>query len=268
VVVNADKLTREENKHYRACYCGLCKTLGNRHGIISRFTLTYDMTFLTLFLSSLYKDDNTIRTQRCIIHPLKPHEYWLNEISNYAADMNIILAYYKFLDDWTDDKNILSLGAAKLFEREHNRITAQYPNQCIAIRKCLTELYEIEKSGELNPDVPANCFGKLMGEIFVLREDEYAQRLRKFGISLGKFIYIMDACMDLKSDIKKESYNPLITSSSENFRDILNLLMAGCIENYKQLPINQDKELIENILYSGVWTKYEAEKKKTKEEHK
>jgi hypothetical protein len=44
--------------------------------------------------------------------------------------------------------------------------------------------------------------------------------------------------------------------------------MADCVEKYKQLPIIQDKNLIENILYSGVWTRYEAEKKKTKEENK
>ena len=268
VVVNTEKLTPQEKKQYRAFYCGLCKTIGKRHGRISRFTLTYDMTFLVLFLSAIYKTDNIIQTGRCIIHPLKPHEYCQNEITEYAADMNVILAYYKFLDDWTDDKNVLSLSAAKLFKRQSKRIEGQYPRQCSAISKCLCELCEIEKSGETNPDVPANCFGKLMGEIFVLREDEYALGLRIFGTSLGKFIYIMDACMDLKSDIINECYNPMIMSSSENFHDILNLLMAECLENYKKLPIIKDKGLIENILYSGVWTKYEAQKKKTKGEHK
>lgn len=268
VVVNTEKLTIEENKQYRAFYCGLCKMLGIRHGKISRFTLTYDMTFLVLFLSALYKTDNIIQTERCIIHPFKPHEYCQNEISKYAADMNVILAYYNFLDDWADDKNVLSLSASKLFQRQCKGIEAQYPNQCTTISKCLSELYKIEKSGELNPDVPANCFGKLMGEIFVLREDEYAKELRAFGTSLGKFIYIMDGCMDLKSDIINERYNPMMASSSENFHEILNLLMAECIENYKKLPINQDKGLIENILYSGVWTKYEAERNKAKEVHK
>ncbi|MBU3160071.1 hypothetical protein KPL37_09930 [Clostridium frigoris] len=268
VVVNVEKLTLEEKERYRAFYCGLCKTLGTRSGVISRFTLTYDMTFLVLFLSALYKTDTAMQTERCIIHPLKLHEYCQNEITEYGADMNVVLAYYKFLDDWTDDNNILSLSAAKLFERQYKRIERQYPNQCKAISKCLRELYELEKSGELNPDVPANCFGELMGEIFVLREDEYSKKLRTFATSLGKFIYIMDGCMDLKADIKNERYNPMIMSSSENFYDILNLLMADCIENYKDLPINQDKGLIENILYSGVWTKYEAEKNKTKGVHK
>ncbi|MGH4140619.1 DUF5685 family protein [Clostridium sp.] len=268
VVVNTDKLTLEEKKEYKSCYCGLCKTLGTRHGIISRFTLTYDMTFLVLFLSSIYETEVAIQTERCIIHPLKPHEYLQNEITDYASDMNVILAYYNFLDDWADDRKILSLSAAKLFEKEYKHIAAQYPTQCTVIRECLTQLYEIEKSGELNPDIPANCFGKLMGEIFVLREDEYSEKLRRFGTSLGKFIYIMDGCIDLKSDIKNERYNPMITTPSKNFQDILNLLMAECTENYKQLPISKDKKLIENILYSGVWTKYEAEKKKTREANK
>lgn len=268
VVVNTDRATIKEREQFKACYCGLCKALGARHGIISRFTLTYDMTFLVLFLSSLYKTDNKIYTERCPIHPIHPHEYWQNEITDYAADMNVLLAYYNFLDDWTDDRNVLSLSAAKLLEQEYKRITEQYPKQSTAVGKCLAELSEIEKSGELNPDAPANCFGKLMGEIFVFREDEYAEKLREFGRSLGKFIYIMDACLDLKSDIKNQRYNPMIMSSSENFRDILNLLMADCTGNYKQLPIEKDKKLIENILYSGVWSKYEAEKKKTKEAHK
>ncbi|HHY39865.1 MAG TPA: hypothetical protein GX502_01290, partial [Syntrophaceticus sp.] len=46
VVANMEKLTDEEKQHYRSFYCGLCRTLGNRHGRISRITLNYDMAFL------------------------------------------------------------------------------------------------------------------------------------------------------------------------------------------------------------------------------
>ena len=268
VVANIDKLTLEEKQQYRSCYCGLCKSLGTRHGSISRITLNYDMTFLALFLSSLYKTENKFETERCMIHPLKPHKYWQNEITDYAADMTVELAYYNFLDDWIDDRNIVSLGEAKLLGQEYKRVAARYPSQCAMISECLNELSNIEKSGELNPDIPANCFGKLMGEVFAFSEDEYAQNLRAFGGSLGKFIYIMDACLDLKADIKHESYNPLVAVASDDFSAILNLLMADCTEKYKQLPIDRDKELIENILYSGVWTRYEAANNKTKRRHK
>lgn len=176
--------------------------------------------------------------------------------------MNIALAYYNCLDDWTDERKLLSFFQAKLLEQEFKQVVSKYPNKCSIISDCLSKLSHIENAGELNPDLPANCFGELMSEIFVWREDEYTDNLRAFGRALGRFIYIMDACLDLKIDIKHERYNPLVTLSSENLKPILNLLMADCTEKYKQLPINQDRNLIDNILYSGIWTRHEAEKKK------
>ncbi len=280
VVANFDKLNDDEKQQYRACYCGLCRALGKRHGTISRISLTYDMTFLVLVLSSVYNVDNKIETEKCMIHPLKKHQYWQNKITNYAADMNVLLAYHNFIDDWKDDRKLLSLCEAKLFEKGYNKVAVKYPRQSSTISECLRGLSNIEKKGEINADIPANCFGYLMGEIFVIEEDDYAERLRAFGKCLGKFIYIMDACLDLKADIKKERYNPFVSMSNvglstcsgnlspEDFSDILNLLMADCTEKYKLLPINNNKNLIENILYSGVWTKYEAEKNKTKEANK
>lgn len=262
VVANMEKLTTEEKQHYRSYYCGLCRSLGKHHGTLGRITLNYDMTFLVLFLSALYKTDNKIETERCIIHPFKPQKFIQNEITDYAADMNIALAYYNCLDDWTDERKLLSFFQAKLLEQEFKQVISKYPNKCSIISDCLSKLSHIENAGELNPDLPANCFGELMSEIFVWREDEYTDNLRAFGRALGRFIYIMDACLDLKIDIKHERYNPLVTLSSENFKPILNLLMADCTEKYKQLPINQDRNLIDNILYSGIWTRHEAEKKK------
>ncbi|MDC7124667.1 MAG: DUF5685 family protein [Spirochaetales bacterium] len=256
LVANLDKLSPEETERYRSCYCGLCRALGERHGTTSRITINYDMTFFIMFISSLYKRELTPGTERCIVHPGKKHVFLKNDITDYAADMNIALAYYNLLDDWIDDKNPISLMSAKLLKKEYTRVSDKYPEQCKAIQTHLEELSVIEKSGELNPDIPANCFGKLLEEITVIKEDEYSDKLRAFINSLGRFIYIMDACIDLKQDIKKERYNPMITTPSENFGNILNLLMADCTEKYVLLPINQDKTIIENILYSGIWTKY------------
>jgi len=268
VIANYRKLTDEEKKRYRSYYCGLCRALGKRHGQISRVTLTYDMTFLVLLLSSLYEPDTTAGRERCAIHPLAPHDFRQNEITDYAADMNVALAYYNFLDDWTDDRNVISLGEAKLFEKENERIASQYPRQCSVIRESLAELSAIEKSGEMNPDIPANCFGRLMGEIFAWREDGNSDNLRAFGAALGKFIYIMDACLDLKSDIRKERYNPMTASSSRDFGSILNILMAECADRYRRLPVGNGRSLIENILYSGVWTKFETVSMKKRSDRK
>ncbi len=55
VQANLSDLSEEERARYRAAYCGLCRTLGQRHGTLSRLSLTYDLTFLMLLLSSLYE---------------------------------------------------------------------------------------------------------------------------------------------------------------------------------------------------------------------
>ena len=50
-------LTEEQLERYRGCYCGLCRSLQERHGELSRLTLNYDMTFLVLLLGSLYEPE-------------------------------------------------------------------------------------------------------------------------------------------------------------------------------------------------------------------
>lgn len=264
IVANIDQLTPGEKQHYKSCYCGLCRSLANRHGSISRITVSYDMTFLVLLLSALYEKDCVLEAERCAAHPFRPHSYWYNEFTDYAADMNIVLTYFNCLDDWIDEKKVIPLCEAKLLEKKCRRIEEQYPDKCQLIRACLRELSHLENQGELNPDIPGNCFGKLMGEIFVIDADEHAGNLRAFGAALGKFIYIMDACLDLKADLRHERYNPMVASSSKNFATILSLLMADCTEKFQQLPIQQDKNLMENILYSGIWTRYELVNKKAR----
>ena len=49
-------LSEEQKQRYHAYYCGVCHALRNRHGQISRLSLSNDMTFLALLLSSLYEE--------------------------------------------------------------------------------------------------------------------------------------------------------------------------------------------------------------------
>ena len=35
-------LTEAEYARYRACYCGLCRSIKERHGQLARMSLTYD----------------------------------------------------------------------------------------------------------------------------------------------------------------------------------------------------------------------------------
>lgn len=50
VQANLADLSQEEKERYQGAYCGLCKTIGQRHGHIARLGLSYDLTFLSLLL--------------------------------------------------------------------------------------------------------------------------------------------------------------------------------------------------------------------------
>jgi hypothetical protein len=45
---------------YQAYYCGLCRTLKERYGDLGRLTLSNDMTFLLILLSSLYEPEEDV----------------------------------------------------------------------------------------------------------------------------------------------------------------------------------------------------------------
>ncbi len=262
IVANIDALTPEQLQRYRGCYCGLCRELGRRRGQLSRFTLNYDMTFLVLLLSSLYEPQETGGASRCPVHPAKRHPYWQSRFTSYAADLNVALSYENCLDDWKDEKNLVRLLESKAIGGSLGDIEGLWPRQCSAIKSCLEELSGYEKAGESNPDRCAGAFGGLMGELLVPDEQDYwAPTLRRMGFSLGKFIYMLDACVDLSEDKKRGRYNPLALAEEGNFsqnemRGVLTMLIADCTAEFEKLPLVQDVEILRNILYSGVWTRF------------
>ncbi len=259
VVANVDALSEFDRDRYRSVYCGLCRALSKSYGQIGRLTLTYDMTFLIILLSSLDKTEIAEeKTFRCAMHPLKPRQAFTNRHTQYAADMNLLLAYHQRMDDWQDDKKTGALFQAKLLGGKIDELNERYPRQSQALIEGLSELSKMEKDGEPNPDLPANAFGHILGEIFAPEGHEQADALYDFGYKLGRFIYLMDAAVDLKKDIQQEKYNPLVAIPTSRHENMLTLLMSDCTEAFAKLPVLRDKELMENILYSGVWSRYAA----------
>ena len=73
----------------------------------------------------------------------------------------------------------------------------------------MQELSDCEKENSQEIDRSAGCFGRLMADLFVYKEDMWEETLRRMGFFLGKYIYIMDAYEDLEEDLRKQCYNPL-----------------------------------------------------------
>lgn len=257
-LVNANwkELTKEQQGRYAAVYCGICRDIQKRSSGLARVVLSYDMAFLALLHMSLYEPQEEAGKQFCALHPVHPRPWIDDPFIQYAADMNVALAYYKALDDYHDDGRQSAKLLASALEEHYHRISAEYPRQCNAIATCIQDLSQMESRGESNPDLPASCFGKLMAELMVYEEDLWQAPLRAMGFHLGRFIYLADAMLDYEKDKKHGGYNPFRDRDDGKWEEYLLLAMGRCTEEYEKLPLVQDKALLDNILYSGVWVQY------------
>ena len=260
VVASLEELSEEEKSRYQAVYCGICRSIRDAEGQLCRLGLSYDMAFLALLLTSLYEPEEQQGQSRCIAHPAKARPWTENPYIRYAARMNVALAANKARDDWDDDGKYSAKLLSKIFGRHEAEISAEFPRQCAAIADCIHELRILEKAGCTNPDEPAGCFGRLMAELLVYREDRWADDLRQLGFYLGRFIYLADAATDYRRDVKHGKYNPFAAQGDgedhDKWEQYLVLAMAQCSESYERLPLVEDKGILDNILYSGIWLNY------------
>ena len=266
VTASLKELDKEAEKRYGAVYCGICRRIRIQSGNVARLGLSYDMAFLALLLMSLYEPEEEAGEKACALHPIRKRPWIDNKFIQYAADMNVVLGYYNCLDDWEDDGKYSAKLLAGQFGKHLEEITERYPRQCKAVEDCIRQLSALEKAGCANPDEPASCFGQLMGELLTYEEDLWADNLRQMGFYLGRFIYLLDAALDYEKDEKKGKYNPYLAMGTgedwARWEEYLVLTMGRCTDAFEKLPLVQDKPLLDNILYSGVWTGKRRKEKK------
>lgn len=263
--INQKELSEESKKAYQAYYCGLCRRLKTNCGAKGQMLLSYDLTFLIVLLTGLYELDNEESTFTCPLHPTKKRTAYINAATDYAADMNLLLAYQNLLDDWKDEHSYTKKAFVKILDKDYTRIMSRYPRQVAAIEEFMKRTAEVEQAKETNLDIVAGLTGQMLGEIMCWREDEWQEELRTLGFYMGKFIYLMDAYEDYDADKKKNAYNPLVFSiGKENGQEfdtfcrlLLTSMMSECAKSFERLPILLHADILRNILYSGVWSKYE-----------
>lgn len=295
VVVNERELKGKELLRYRSYYCGLCRSLKNRYQLLGQITLSYDTTFLVILLTGLYEPENQEFLSRCVLHPIHKCNCITNTYSDYAADMNVMLSYYKCLDDWEDEKKVLRGLFAILLKGKNKRVQQQYEEKVQLVYEQLKRLHQYEKkdvrkcgidaellSGQddlhkalCSMDTAAGYFGEIMKTMFVYREDEWADTLAAFGFYFGKFLYLMDAYDDMERDRVTGSYNPVlryyqcfekknnqsktisyVPEFEEGMSRLLKQMMAECARAFEHLPIIQEADILRNIIYSGVWSRF------------
>lgn len=267
IVINNKEMKPKEYEVYHSYYCGLCRELNEVCGLKGRLTLTYDMTFLVILLSGLYEPETKQEIKKCVFHPLQENETRTNLCTSYVADMNLLMAYYQCLDDWKGDKKIKRYAMHKLLSGYcKTTLREKYPEKLSHIESSMAELSQGGQAGTQNIDRMAGCFGSILGEIFAWKEDEWKESLQRIGFYLGKFIYLSDAYGEIESDTKRGSFNALMDLQGKEdfekeFHKILTMMMAECCREFEKLPIIENVDIMRNILYSGVWSRYNMIKK-------
>jgi len=279
VVPFKPELKVKEYNLFRAYYCGLCFSIKKQFGEIPRIALNYDMTFLALILDSITDADIKVYAKICMAHPSKkrPILYENKEI-DYAANMNIALTIFKLIDDVNDDKNLKSKVFSLCLNPYKKKFKTQIKLINDLIKKNLDKLSIMEKEKNFTSiDEICDPFSIIVGKILELYPEKIINdskdtryMLYDFGYSLGKWIYLIDALDDLKEDMENEKFNPInflyntfnlpfdeffiqikdriefsILSCACRCRDILNIL-----------PINKNKEILDNIINLGMMNKY------------
>lgn len=281
--VKPDKpeLKIKEFELYSGYYCGICKSIGQRYGQLPRMALNYDSVFLAILLASIHAGNEQISAERCIVHPIKKRTIVRNSPEiDYAADILLLLAYYKLKDDYEDDKSMKAAVGTVLMKGTFQKLLAAIPDKSEYVKKQLAELSNLEKEKCPSIDRSAEPFAKLMEEVFDaprLHNTEFSEEhhkiLRRIGYHIGKWIYLIDAYDDIEENVKQKTFNPLILQfrylekdeAINSFKDRIKervetnliLYLADIANSCSKLKFEKNQGLIENILYLGLMRKTE-----------
>ncbi len=257
-------LYKKDDVLYRAMYCGLCKSIGATCGQMARFSLTYDVAFLSVFAHNLIGRDVTIKRSHCVIHPITKRPIAKrDDLTDDLAALNLILAKHKISDDRIDSKR----GALKdlVFRRGYKKAKKRLPEVEKIVATRYKELRELEMADNGLIDQVSEVFSLMLAEISDQIFKEYKTlNTYKVFFYLGKWIYVIDALDDYNKDYKSGEYNPLVKRFNapslkalleQHGQDIdfmLGDIFTNVSENLEQIKFKFNADLVKNILVRGL----------------
>ena len=246
---------------YKALYCGVCKSIGGQCGQVARLALTYDVAFFSALTHNMAGEDVKIEPKRCVAHWIKKRPIAKRDrLTDFAACLNAVLAYYKLLDDVTDEKK--GRIKASFFKKDKKRADKKYPLMSKIVAGKYAELRVLEKENCDSLDRVAEPFAMMLKELadYAL-EDKRSESGGLIFYYLGKWIYLVDALDDYDKDVKKGNYNPLyyafgklpdlktvIERRGQDVDFAFSCVFAGLKENLRATKFYFNHDLIDNVL--------------------
>ncbi len=258
--VSKGELKVKEYEFYKAVYCSLCKTMGREYSPLSRFTLSYDFTFLALLNLSLSDGCDAVEMKHCVFNPLKKCIFCKNDEGiKLPAATAIMLNYYKVLDNINDEKGFKKLAfliVKPFFKAPYKKAAKNYPQIDKILSDYIVSQTKAEQNQNCDMDMAADPTAKMLSSLFMQLSNDDSQKrvLERIGYCIGRYIYLIDAYCDLKNDIKNKSFNPL--KERENTKEFITQQLYFCVNEackaFELLDIKKYKNILGNILYLGL----------------
>lgn len=260
-------LKMAEYETYKAIYCGVCKQLGRSYSQPARFLLSYDMTFFALFALAVNGSSVSYKRQICAAHPVQKKPCLLAcEELRHTANLSILMAYYKLLDNMQDSRHsgYPYKALSPVFKNVKRKAMKQLPETDEILQKMIAAQTEIENMQTDSIDKAshptADALGKIAQQISPNKHENDA--FYRLGYMLGRFIYLLDALDDLEQDQKNNCYNPFLVKypsySPEKIQqpvlELLHLTIAQMASAYELITIKQFKSILDNIIYQGLFS--------------
>ena len=256
-----DELKCREFDLYRATYCGLCRTMRQRYGLLAPMFLTYDFTFLALLLSECEETFSPCKG-RCHANPLKKLPMCETSDSlELAADESVILTWWKLRDSVEDDGMLRGLPArilSWLLYPAYRKAAALRSSFDQTVREQLKSLSAFEEANCPSIDRPADAFAQLLQKAAPQSGDTAKDRAVSLLLyHIGRWIYLIDARDDLEEDKLHGSYNPLVLrygpqGDDEALAITLEHSLNMARSAFCMLECGCRAPIIENILYLGL----------------
>lgn len=252
---------------YNSLYCGICKSLKKETGQLSRFTLSYDMAFMSALAHNIMGVDVTIEKKNCIAHPIKKRPIAkTDEITSTLASLNVILAYYKLKDDVLDENKGNFKSA--VFKKAYKKAKKKYPEIDLTVKNCYGDLLKLEKDNSDSIDIVADPFAEMLKKISTLVfKDKASEYTENLVYAIGKWIYLIDALDDYDKDIKNKNFNvfynsykcrdysELISKHEQDIVFVFSTIFVMISENYSKIPMKYNTDLVANIIMRGIPSK-------------
>ena len=263
---------------YRATYCGLCRCMRRRYGLVAPLFLNFDFTFLTLLLWQ--PEDTFVPCRgRCHANPLVEKPMCPDSPAlELAADESVILAGWKLEDSVRDDGFWKGIPARVLFGLLHpayRKASRRCPEFDRAVRDSLAELTALEAENCPSMDRTADTFARLLRSA-APEDDPRGRVLEQLLYHLGRWIYLIDARDDLAEDREAGRYNPVaarygpdgddpalkltLNHSLELMGAALQLGDFGCRTPVLENIIYLGLPLVQQAVFDGSWAQIKKQK--------